>query len=193
MPLTSNRTVAPTVYPVTLDEVLAHLRIDASPEENTMLTTLITVASEFIEDYCDRALLTQTWTLKLDAFPCEIRPPRPQLIAVSSIVYVATDGTNTTMSAADYLVDSYGIAGRITPAYGLIWPSTRAQNNAVTVTYTAGYGAAATAVPAAIKQAALIIVADLYESRESMVTGQTVAHLPVLDRLLGPHRSGEYR
>lgn len=96
-------------------------------------------------------LVTQTWDLHLDNFPgWEMHIPNPPLQSVSSITYVDTDGTTQTLAADQYLVDTKSQPGRITPAFGLTWPTTRAQTNAVTVRFVAGHGAAA-AVPENIK------------------------------------------
>lgn len=191
MPLTLNLTTAPTVEPVTTSEAFAHMRL-SDESELTLVQSLITAARQHVESLTERALITQTWTLKLDEFPCwEIKVPRPNLIAVSSITYVDTAGATQTLSSANYLVDASSMPGRITPAYGMSWPSTRCQNNAVTITFTAGYGAAA-AVPQALKLAILQLVAHWFEFREPVISGTIVANVPItVDRLIGPFRTGE--
>ncbi len=193
MPLTFIKTVEPATEPITLAEARAHLRVDDTTE-NDYITALITVAREHVESLTDRQLITATYALRLDDFPrrsCDIiRPPRPRLIAVSSITYVDTAGDTQTLAAADYQVDAVSEPCRILPAYGLTWPSTRSQLNAVTITYTAGYGAAAV-VPKAIKQAILMLVAHWFENREPVVVGTITSEVPMtVKALLGPYRVG---
>jgi uncharacterized phiE125 gp8 family phage protein len=105
----------------------------------------------------------------------EILVPRPPLISVSSITYVDGNGTTQTLSAAAYKVDTDSEPGRITPAYGYCWPTTRAEINAIAITYVAGYATRA-AVPASIKQAMLLLIGHWYENREAVgQVGGTVA------------------
>lgn len=193
MPLSILRTVDATVEPVTAAEAKAHMRI-LNADDDTYIEGLITAARQHAEHYTERAFVTQTWTLKLDRFPDyfgDIRLPKPLLISVSSITYVDLDGTTQTLSSALYEVDAQSQPARIRPAYGQSWPTTRDQFNAVTITYTAGYGAAATAVPKAIKQAIMIMVAHWYENREPIITGTIVAEVPMsANALLGPYRVG---
>jgi uncharacterized phiE125 gp8 family phage protein len=50
--------------------------------------------------------------------------------------------------------------------------------DAVTIEFTAGYGAAASAVPAEIKQAMYLMIGHWYENRESVNVGNIVNELP---------------
>lgn len=71
-----------------------------------------------------------------------IHLPQPPVLAVSKIEYVDTTGATQTLDPALYLVDLYSSQfreARITPAYGTVWPWTRTQMNAVTVTLSCGY------------------------------------------------------
>lgn len=139
------------------------------------LTRLIVAARVSAERITRRALVTQTWDLFLDAFPgWELGVPKPPLQSVSSISYVDTNGTAQTLASDQYLVDIKGEPGRITPAYGLTWPSTRAQNNAVTVRFVAGYGAAG-AVPDGIKNWMLLRIRQLYDNRGPTIAGAGAA------------------
>lgn len=183
-------TVAPTVEPVTLEEAKLHLRVDDdNTTEDDLIESLITVAREHAEAFTNRAFLQQTLRMKMDEFPCVIQLPRPQLISVSSIQYVDTAGVTQTLSASLYRVDSDSDPARITPAYGQSWPSTQDITGAVTVTYVAGYGAAATAVPTGIRQAILMLIGTLYENREDIIAGVSAMELPLTSRvLLQPYR-----
>lgn len=184
------QTVAPTEEPLSLEEAKLHLREDGVGQ-NTLISTLIIVARRYVETYLNQQLVTATWALTLDQFPSlgqkdkgfawsyfdgeAIRPPMPPLIAVSSIVYIATDGTSTTLAASLYQVDAKARPGRIEPAYQEVWPATRSILNAVTVTYTAGYGAAS-AVPQTIKQAMKILIAFDYFNRVPVAADMARVH-----------------
>jgi hypothetical protein len=199
MPLTITTVTAATEEPLLLQEAKDHCRVDGT-EQDGVIAGLITAAREYVETFTRRQLLSATLRLRLDAFPSVcwprdrrddgyrvhegvqfVRPvpqilvPRPPLISVSSITYVDGNGTTQTLSAAAYKVDTDSEPGRITPAYGYSWPTTRAEINAIAITYVAGY-ATRTAVPASIKQAMLLLIGHWYENREAVgQVGGTVA------------------
>lgn len=212
MPLTLKQTAAPTEEPVSLAMARLHCRVDGA-EEDALLGTLIAAARQWCESWTGRALCTQTWRLSLDRFPLTrgeglaqreqwgdapgtggvIRLPRPALIAVTAVEYVDTAGVLRTLAADQVLVGADEEPARLTPAYGLIWPVPRWQADAVRVTYTAGYGAAA-AVPEAIKQAMLLLVGHWYRNREAVALGTTSTPVQFsVEALLTPFWVGEYR
>lgn len=135
-----------------------------------------------------RALVEQEWELGLDAFPSSaICLPLPPLLSVESVKYVDPEGVQQTMEPAGYTVEP-GEHGFAMPAHGTRWPATRAQPLAVRVRFKAGYGATGDKVPAAIRSAILLRVADLFENRESSIVGKSVAPNPTSDLLLFPFK-----
>lgn len=179
-------TIAPTVEPVSLDDVVAHCRIE-SAEENSLLLSLIVAARRLAEQQTGRALVTQSWKQTFDAFPAaEIALAMPPLVSVQSVKYYDPDGAQQTLSgASDYTVHTSGIVGLVAPAYNTSWPATRDMLEAVEIAFTAGYGSAA-AVPQEIKQWMLLHIANWYENRES--AGERREMLPFVDALLDPYR-----
>jgi hypothetical protein len=100
-------------------------------------------------------------------------------------------GILTTLSSAVYVVDNVSEPARITPNFGNVWPTTLQRINAAEVTFTVGYGADETFVPAGIKHWILMRVATLYENREAVAVlgrGGKVDALPFVDDLLLPYR-----
>lgn len=146
-----------------------------APSTNTtadpLLSRLVTGARTAAERITRRALVTQTWDLFLDAFPAwEIGIPKPPLQSVTSITYVDTDGVTQTLAADQYQVDIKSEPARIVPAFGVVWPVTRWQPNAVTVRFVCGYGVAAS-VPAGIKNWMLVRIKQMYDNRDATVPG----------------------
>lgn len=110
------------------------------------LTRLLQVATRDVERLTRRALITQTWQLVLDEFPAEeIDIPRPPLQSLT-IQYVDSNGS--TQSFTDYQIE-YSSPACVSPAYNKVWPATRPETeNAVTVTFVAGFGSLPSDVPA---------------------------------------------
>lgn len=180
---------APTEEPLTLAEAKAHLRVTGSGDD-TYITTLITVARQWAENYTRRALITQTWDLFLDKFPrWMLEMPLPPLQSVTTLEYTDTDGVQQTLGGTLYRVDTNAERGRITPAFNEVWPVTRAVMSAVKIRFVAGYGLAA-AVEVKIKQAMLLLIGHLYENRQDVVIGVMPAHVPQSSKwLIGDYRS----
>lgn len=178
---------APESEPITLAEAKAHLRVSGS-DDDALISALIVAARQGAEHITGRALMPQTWELALDEFGEVIELPRPPFSAMSSVKYIDADGALQTMAEAAYLLDTHSEPARLMPAYGESWPSTRDQANAVLIRYQAGYAGAAT-VPQEIKSWMLLRVGMLYENRESVAAGVTLAEVPFVDRLLDAYRT----
>lgn len=185
--------VGPKVEPVSLDEARLHCKVDDGFED-ALIQAWIRAAREHVEQFTGRALITQTWDLKLDAFPCgAIWLPKPPVSAVSSITYIGTDGIATAWSSSLYDTDlpsgPEAARARIEPAYGQTYPSTRDVLNAVVVRFVCGYGAAAANVPAAIKAAMLLLIGHWHVHREATIVGTSAVELPMaVSSLLWPYR-----
>lgn len=185
------QTIAPAIDPLSVADAKKHLNLATEhTEDDAYITDLITVAVGVAQTFTNRQFISATYVLRLDAFPTEIHPPKPPLASVTSITYTDAGGTSQTLAASKYQVDIYSMPARIRPAYGEWWPATRPDTyGAVILTYIAGYGSVASAVPLRIRQALKAIVATLYEHREPVITGLSVERIPeTAERLLWPFR-----
>lgn len=181
-------TTDPTEEPVTLADMKLHLRVDNN-DEDELISALIKAARMWCEGYQGRAYLTQTLTVKFDAFVDCLDLPRPPLQSLT-ITYVDTDGDTQTLSSTYYSVDTTSEPGRLYLAYNQSWPSTRNDKHAVTVTAVCGWETVA-AVPAQIKAAIKLLVAHLYENREA-VSSLSLHDVPLsIKSLLATHRMME--
>lgn len=188
---------APTAEPVSVAEAKLHVRQDDA-DDDELIRSLIVAAREYTENFTRRALMTQTWDLKLDTFPyCdEIWLPKAPAVSVTSITYVDNDGVTQTWSTSAYTTDfptgPHARQGRIVRAYQQTYPQTRMVVNAVAVRFVCGYGAAA-AVPAGIKQAMKLLIGHWYENREAVLTEARMTFpLPTpmaVDSLLWPFKA----
>lgn len=159
---------ASTALAVTLAEAKEHLRVDSS-DEDTLITAMITAATETAEQITGRAIMPQTWLLTLDAFEDELVLTRVPVASIVSVTYTDPDGVELALSTGSNWrlldLDDYAPA-RIVPVYGYSWPATRAQAEVVGVEYVAGYANAA-AVPEPIKAWIKLTVSAMYENREA--------------------------
>lgn len=159
------------------------------------LSALIVVAREVAEEWLNRSLLTCTWRLTIDHFPCwpndVILLPRPNLISVEDITYLDWSGSIVTLDPIVYSVDIGSLPGRITRNYAHIFPPTLPQRNAISIDFTAGYGATRDKIPQSIRHGMLLLIGELYENRESLNVGNIVNEMPALKRLWWLHRYQE--
>lgn len=161
------RTVDPTSEPVTLDEVKLQINVVAD-DEDALLDSYIQTAREMVEAYSNRALLAQTYRLKLHEWPGDrIELPRPPLQSVTSIQYYDTADVLQTLSASYYSVDTDREPGVIWQDEDLEWPVTNDHKNCIIITYVAGY-ASVSKVPYRAKQAMLLLIAHWYRCREAV-------------------------
>lgn len=190
IPWTLERTGAPTSV-VPLPELIAHVRgqgvIDEDPAEEAGLKEFGEAAEDAVEKELRRALAQQTWVLRLAAFPCFwLKLPRPPLKTLTSVQYVDPNGSLLTLDPSKYVVDSSAEPARLYPAYGLDWPDTRWQPDAVRVTYDAG-GADYQSIPALIRVAIKMTAAGMYENRERDAA-EILRELVMYERLLANYR-----
>jgi uncharacterized phiE125 gp8 family phage protein len=196
------RQTAPAVEPVTLAEAKAHLRVDTSDDDN-YIGTLITAAREWCEQYLDRTLVHTQWVMRFDKFPDSgIEPvelPRPPMVmsgtaTAVTVTFTQEAGPTSTYSTAEYRVDRNATPGAILPIYGSTWTPHRQDDNAISVTWWAGYGASGSSVPAAIRHAILMLVGHWYEFRTSVLTGSISKEVEFgVKSLLDSQRWGSYR
>jgi uncharacterized phiE125 gp8 family phage protein len=182
-------TVAPAAEPVSLAEAKAHLRIDAD-DEDALLAALIAAARMFVEKTLGLGLITQGWSYFLDFWPrssCVTLPIAP-VQGVDSVTLRDVNGGATELAASDYAVDVLSLPARLVLKGGS--PSVVARElNAFEIAFTAGYGDAASDVPAPIRHALLLLVAHWFERREPVVLGLGAAEVPTtIAGLLLPYR-----
>lgn len=176
----------PATEPVSSSEAKLHCRVDGSTED-TLITALITAARQFVENDTGLALITQTWSVYLDAWPNTLLLPHSPASAVTSITYTDEDGVTATLDAAAYTVRTGFTPVRVVFDADALPTVTLADFGAITVTYTAGYGAAS-AVPQPIRQAMLLLIGHWYRNREAVAAGNMGPLSLAVDALLAPYR-----
>jgi uncharacterized phiE125 gp8 family phage protein len=180
-------TSAPALEPVTVAEAKAHLRIDHASED-ALIAGLIATARQHIEAALGLALITQSWSWRLDAWPgAAVALPLRPVQAVGAVCVTAADGAVATLAPESYLLDGAGVPPRLV-ATAPPWPRPAPAAQGIEIAFTAGYGAAASAVPAPIRQALLLLVAHWYEHREPVQPGSAAPVPDTVAALLAPYR-----
>lgn len=178
--------VPPILEPISLADAKAHLRVETTDEDG-LIAGLIAAARNHVETITGRFLMRQTIDVSFDAFDDILELGAP-LVSVVSVTYIDEIGATQTVPSPDYVVVAPNTQpepiGYVQPAYGKTWPTAHAQASAVTI--RALFGAVKAAdVPAALRAAMLLHVADLYENREAQSAVPLAENLAA-SRLLAP-------
>ena len=151
---------APTGTAISLAEAKQHLRVDSDyDDDNAYITALIGVATNQVEEFTRRRLMTQTYNLYFDVFPPYIDLQLGIVQSLTHVKYYDNSNSLQTLAASEYDLDDK------------IKPGT------------------ADDVEDAIKQAMLIIVGRYYEQRQDVVVGTIATELPLMvEYMLTPYR-----
>lgn len=184
------RVSAPAVLPLTLDEAKSQLNIDHS-DDDELVEAAIEAAAARLDGFTGilgRALVSQTWRQDFDGFGSCMRLRVRELIAVVSVAYYDSSNVQQTLASTVYTAFSDERGPYLALKSDQAWPSSYGRPDAVSVTWTAGYGTAASDVPAPIRWAMRMMIGDFHAHRENTITGTIVAELPSgVMSLLGPY------
>lgn len=174
--------VAATTEPVTLDEAKEQLRIDSAfTLDDSLLSAYISAARDRCENYCNRYFTTQQiLTVFYSSFPnagAAIELPYSDLTSVDQISYTDSDNQIVNIDGADYSEDL--IKQVIYPTDS--WP-VDASSYRITMTTNAPVELSG------VKQAILMMVADMYEHREENMSTQLYMN-PAVQAMLYPYRN----
>lgn len=190
------RVIAPAVTPVSVAEAEEQLKV-AQGEETAAIARAIAAATGLAEAYLHRALVQQTWELRMNRFPCsEIELPPSPLHSIVSVAYVDLDGAPQTVGAGDYEIMAWHEPGRLRLIdESTAWPETRSRDGDVTIRYVVGYPGDGGEPPDltahiedGIKEAILLLTGHYLEHREA-TTPITANSIPFgFYALLDPYR-----
>lgn len=163
------------VWPVTVESVKAQAQIDHALDDTFLLTQdgllgVIPAVVGMVERYSGIALIEQTRKLIWDGgFPSsrEITLPIGPVSSVTEIKYLDDTYTEKTVASTLYRVINVGIPARVALKLDYSWPSAKPDAACCWVTYKAGFGQAATAVPAEWLHAIEAMCAWRYEFRDA--------------------------
>lgn len=198
-------TARDAALPVSLLEAKEHLRVidDALDEA---VSAIVGAATEYCESASSRSLRkSTTLAQKYRNWPCnpvrfdrnpvlENQPGSDPVTPATVVQYRDTDGVLQTVSASNYRVHiSSEAASYLEFDDGFSRPSLDSRDDAVVITYMAGYGTP-NAVPLRAKQAILLLTGHWFEHGEAVDIGSSATAVPMgVYALLGSLDAGVYR
>jgi uncharacterized phiE125 gp8 family phage protein len=187
------RVVAPASLPVTLSEAKSHCRVDYS-DDDAFISALLDAAVSHIdaEGELGRAMITQTWAQWEMQSPGWPRLKMGPFQALVSVEYYDADGALQTATLADFETRLDRDFVIVKPKEDREWPRADTRADAIKITYTAGFGDAASDVPRNIRHAILMLVAHWYENREAVAEARMAPVPMAVEALLNNERVGWY-
>lgn len=177
--------------PLTLAEAKTHLRVIDS-DDNDYIAGLIRAAADKIERDTGYVLRQRAVTVAFDGWQTNgaNRLPlwRGPVVSVTGVAYDDAGGTEQPLAANQYRLREYAGASWIVPANAVTWPAVEDGVGTVRVTYQAGF-ASNDAVPASLRQAALLLIGHWYENREAVNADRQPYDVPLAyDALIAAYR-----
>lgn len=183
----------PTSPILSLAVAKAHLRVDHSDEDD-LITALVEAANDYLDakyGVLGRALITQRWQMTLPKWPDRgvIELDVPPVQSVHAVTYYDADNVQQTVNSADYVLLAGDTKAIVYTVGSAPWPVAYDREDAISVQYDTGYGDESADLPRAIRQAALLLIGNWYENRESVTAGAMVELPMAVEALLRPFKT----
>ncbi len=189
-----DRRVSSGVQPLTTDMAKASLRF-SSDSEDDLIDGWIETAGAIFEEQTGRQLVNATWEYELATVPAvaTLAIPKPPLYGNVVITYDDADGNEQTFDEENYIVhgsfltegspgsiviDPFCDHGSIALVSGASWP-TLGTDGRLRIRRTCGYGTTASALPAIIRSALLLLVGHFHRNRSEVDAGRDFETLPM--------------
>ncbi len=177
--MTSFLLSGPALEPVTLAQAKLFIRVSDSAEDS-FITTLITAARLHVEGITGRALIAQSWRVIRDDWPSDrvVDLPVSPLISLSAITAYDENGVATALPLAQFQPETNVTPARIFLPSALSGVPILRQHSGIEIDYVAGFGSAASDIPADLTQAVLSLIGYWFENRDAVVIAGSGAVVP---------------
>lgn len=185
------RVTEPSAKPVTLAELKVAARVDFN-DDDVILQAYLDAAVDHLDGWSGvlgRAIINQDWKINLATWPADgIVLPFGD-VSAATIIYFDGANAQQTLSDAQYEIVQTATGSMIRYKEGFARPALNTdRSDAAQVTFTTGFGAAASDVPPALRVAVMLLAAHWYEHREG-AEGMNIETVPLsVDRLITPYR-----
>ena len=171
----------PATEPVTLAEAKAHMRIDATDEDD-LIGALLAAARVAAEAEIRRVMIEQSWRAFVENWPASsLELPVQPALSVDAVRAIDDDGAATVLDPEDFAFDAADGTVELVNAV--------AGADHYEIDFKAGYGAAGSDVPAPLRQAILMLATHWYEHRSAVNDSDDATRTPLAYReLIAPFR-----
>lgn len=153
---------------------------DDDNDQIEMLIESVVSHLDGVDGILGRALISQDWADVSGGFATieRIRLVLDPVQLVLAVTYYDENNQLRTLANDAYSLHADASGSYIRLAAGYAWPKTFDRDDAVSITYRAGYGNEPSDVPGAIRLAILDLVAHRYVNVEAVLVGTTASDLP---------------
>jgi uncharacterized phiE125 gp8 family phage protein len=164
----------PVKEPVSATEAKLACKVDHAVEDS-LFDIWIAAARDYFETHSARTVHEKTLEVTLDRWPCcgyIVLPRATPLISITSVIYTNSVAVPATWSSLEYIADVDSRVGRLVLGDGQEFPTAELYPaNGIRIRYKAGIATTSpeSEAPGFIKYPVLLLVAGMYENRESEV------------------------
>jgi len=183
-------TIPPALEPLSLLEAKAHLKVETIIDDD-LITRLIITARQQVESWIDKVLISQSWKIYLDNWPAdgEIRLPVCPIMQVDDLRTYSDEDIAAVVDPSHYYVDLAATPQRLILRGSRTWLKPGRPVNGIEIEVTAGYGLDGDSVPAPLREAMLLLIAQWYENRQLECANASSSPVPTtLQALFAPYK-----
>ena len=162
--------------PVTLTEAKDHLKVTGT-DSDTLIQTYLNAAIKRVENYRQSPVMDSEWELYAKYWPTSINLQKHPVSAINSVKYYDDDNVLQTVTASDYRLQDFRVPCRLEFDGDFTEPSTYDREYPIIVNFNAGYGYAASASYALIKQVIFLELGTYHEIRQTEMAGMGLSNV----------------
>jgi uncharacterized phiE125 gp8 family phage protein len=159
---------------ISLSDAKSFLRVDHDDDDD-LISLLIEAGQSHVEAITglklDQGAVTMTFPDWLSTSHFTTGPVQ----SITSISYLDRQGADETLDPDQYALRANGLKAGLRQPAGIRWPDHARDESAITIEVVSGY--ADGELPAAVRQAALLVLGDLYNFREDTIAERSITPL----------------
>lgn len=189
------RITPPSKSALLLEDAKLDCRVDHD-HEDTLIQSLIDAATGYLEapsGLLGKAFITQEWEMvcREPDDDDRIYIPVTPIKSIDAITCFDSDNVQQSLTVEDFHLYGDENWAYITPKKGVEWPRLAGRLDAVTISFTAGFGANEEDVPERIRQLLRVLVVHWYTNRSAVNVGTISTEIPMAAQaLIAVNRKG---